>query len=221
MNFYKNTIPGLCVLIAVSICFFIVYYRFDHIKDIAMHTFFLIILLIVCTTFVLFQFQRTFNSIHRLEIKVKKLHAELSLKNGIIKKLNEEMEQQVKKRTEQLEKKNRELESFCHSLSHDLRAPLRAIDGFTEILFEDYYDLFDYKGKDNVKRICKGSKKLINIIDEMLKLAHINKKEICIQNVNLSTIAHEYKDLIIETNSEYNVKFIIAPDLTARGDYGL
>ena len=218
MNYHKNAAIGLSVLIVVFTGLIFFYYRYDYNKD---FPYFLIFLLVVYATLILYL--RTLYSKHKLEIKVKELKVKLSKTNNKIKELNIESEQRIKKRTERLERKNQELESFYFSLSHDLRAPLRAIEGFTQILIEDYYNIFDDKGKDNVKRICKGSKKLLYIIDEMLKLANIIKKEICIQDVNLSTIAKEYTDLIIEKNSKSknNVKFLIAPDLTARGDYGL
>lgn len=221
MNYQKNTAIGLSVLLVIFISFIYFYHLYDLTKDIAtyIYIYFFVSLLTMFVIFVFFL--QTIHAKHTLEKKVDELTAKLTETGNKTHALYEEIEQRVQKRTELLEQKNQELELFSYAISHDLHAPIRAIDGFAQILIEDYYDQFDDKGKDSVKRICKGSKKLLHIIDEMLKLAHINKKDIYIQDVNLSTIAQEYIDLIIETTSKSKVKFIIAPDLTARGDYGL
>src|SRR5213076_2451701 len=87
-----------------------------------------------------------------------------------IRKLNLELEQRVAERTAQLEAKNKELEAFSYSVSHDLRTPLRSIDGFSRILLEDYTDKLDDEGKDNLRRICAATTRIGLLIDDLLKL---------------------------------------------------
>ncbi len=110
--------------------------------------------------------------------------------NEII-KLNAELEMRVKKRTEVLKNINKELEAFSYSVSHDLRAPLRSIDGLSQALLEDYSDKLDEQGKDYLKRVRNASQKMSDLIDDILKLSRINKNELSIEKVNISELANE------------------------------
>lgn len=95
-----------------------------------------------------------------------------------IQRINESLEKKVAERTEQLENLNKELEAFSFSVSHDLRAPLRIITAYTEILEKDYTSVLDHEGKKLVGNIISNTKRMSKLIDELLKLARLGKKEI-------------------------------------------
>jgi ligand-binding sensor domain-containing protein/signal transduction histidine kinase len=134
---------------------------------------------------------------------------------------NRELEQHVKERTAQLESTNKELEAFSYSVSHDLRAPLRGMDGFSQALLEDYSQKLDKKGRDYLHRIQRGSQRMGELIDNLLKLSRFSRIEMYFKKVNMShlvkSITQEYKKMY----PKRNVEFIIAKDLYARGDPSL
>ena len=102
--------------------------------------------------------------------------------------LNHGLEEKIIERTKELEVANKELESFSYSVSHDLRAPLRAISGYSNILAEDYNDKMDAEGKRILKAIATNSKHMGQLIDDLLNFSRLGRKEISLQNVNMSTI---------------------------------
>ena len=113
------------------------------------------------------------------------LIANIELKNAKshIAELNIGLEQKIVERTAQLEAVNKELESFSYSVSHDLRAPLRAINGFTQVLIEDYLDKLDDEGKEVMNEIIVNSKKMGQLIDNLLEFSHIGKLNISLVDV--------------------------------------
>lgn len=124
-----------------------------------------------------------------------------------IKRLNEELEMRVQKRTEQLEMANKELESFAYSISHDLRAPLRAIDGFGSALQEDYQNLFDDQAKNYIVRIRTNSQKMSTLIDDLLNMSRVVRKEIDKKEVDLSKIAEETYSELTEFIGNRKIEF--------------
>lgn len=120
-----------------------------------------------------------------------------------------------------LEDANRELESFSYSVSHDLRAPLRHINGFTTLLSEDYRDQLDDTGKNYLDRICAASNRMGNLIEDLLRFARISRSEMNIVDVNLSRCAQEIARMLHESEPGNTTRIEIAEGLTARCDESL
>jgi PAS domain S-box-containing protein len=104
-------------------------------------------------------------------------------------RLNQELEHRVADRTAQLEAANKELEAFSYSVSHDLRAPLRHINGFSQALLEDYEEKLDAIGKDYLHQVIDASREMAQLIDDVLQLARVTRSEMRREAVNLSDIA--------------------------------
>ena len=137
---------------------------------------------------------------------------------GEIKKMNEELEQKVLQRTAQLQATNQELESFSYSVSHDLRAPLRSIDGFSQALYEDYFQSFDDQGKSYLKRIRSSANTMAQLIEAMLNLARVIRAPMNMEKVDLSVLAISILDEIRRNNPERVVEFDIQPNLIEEAD---
>ncbi len=135
--------------------------------------------------------------------------------------LNEQLEQRVEERTAELGAANRELESFAYSVSHDLRAPLRAIDGFTQALVEDYADKLDQRAVDYCGRVRKAAGRMGRLIDDLLVLSRITRAEMRFEEVNLSALATDILALLHEREPERRVRTHVQEGLRARGDVGL
>ena len=135
-----------------------------------------------------------------------------------IQKLNEELEHRVMERTAQLEAANKELEAFAYSVSHDLRAPLRSIDGFSHILLEDYVNCIDEKGKEYLNRVRMAAQHMAQLIDDMLNLSRITRSQLTFQSVNLSEIAAAISKELRQSQPERRAEFIIQENVVARGD---
>ena len=133
-------------------------------------------------------------------------------------KLNEESLRQY---ATELEAANKELEAFSFSVSHDLRAPLRTMDGFTEILLEDYADKLDPQGKEYLSRIRASTKLMGKLIDDILTLSRITRATFDMYKVNLSVLAEEVARELKLTQPEREVEFNIATDVEAQGDRNL
>lgn len=116
---------------------------------------------------------------------------------------------------------NKELEAFAYSVSHDLRAPLRSIDGFSQALVEDYYDKFDDSGKNFLNRIRAACQKMGVLIDELLTLSRVTRHVLELETVDLTKRAREIEKDLREREPERNVEFIIQDGVTAQGDIHL
>jgi signal transduction histidine kinase len=136
-----------------------------------------------------------------------------------------EVEKKVEERTKELSQSNRdlaninqELESFSYAISHDLRAPLRSIDGFSHILQEDYIDRLDEKGNDCLQRILSAAQRMRMLIDGILNLSRIARGEVKWGLVDLSSLVQSIAAELQESQPQRQVEFIIAPGLTANGN---
>lgn len=128
------------------------------------------------------------------------------------------LEQRVADRTSELAAANRELESFSYSVSHDLRAPLRAIDGFSKALLADYKTKLDQRGVHYLERVRSGTEKMAQLIDDMLHLAQVTRRPLERSEVNVSAIAEDVAAEISRRHPERSVSWVIEPDLHASAD---
>ena len=151
---------------------------------------------------------------------------------GELQRYAADLERRVEERTHELQERNEslrrnaaellaantELDAFAYSVSHDLRAPLRSIDGFSQILLEDYSEKLDEAGRESLQRVRAASQRMGTLIDDLLKLARVTRAEIRTEDVDLSGMAREIVGELQRTTPERQVEFAIAPGLKARGD---
>ncbi len=155
----------------------------------------------------------------------------LKLRN--IKNRSREFERLVEERTAQLQAVNdeleitneslhtvnKELESFSYSVSHDLRAPFRSINGFSQILLEEYQNkLLDKHGQDYLHRVRRGVQKMTQLIEDMLNLSRVSRDEMNIRQVNLSDMAKEIANDLRNSDPDRNVEFVIQDEIIANAD---
>lgn len=131
------------------------------------------------------------------------------------------LEDLVNQRTEELRMINQELESFSYSVSHDLRAPLRHIDGFSQVLQEDYTDKLDEDGQTLLRRIRAGSQHMGQLIDDLLKLSQVSRGNIERELLNLSSMAEDIFNKLQHYNTERKISIDIKPKLIASADHRL
>jgi PAS domain S-box-containing protein len=135
-----------------------------------------------------------------------------------IKKLNAELEQRVNERTSQLEAINKELVAFSYSVSHDLRAPLRSIDGFSQALLEKYGNNLNEKGKTYLDRVRKATQHMGRLIDDMLKLSRITQAEFKRREVNLSNMIRKITKTHQMENPDRAVDVTVQDGVMIQGD---
>ena len=135
--------------------------------------------------------------------------------------LNRSLEARVAMRTHELTMANRELEQFAYSVSHDLRAPLRAIDGFSRMLAERYHARLDEDGREYLARVRSAAGRMGELIDSLLKMARLSRGELRLRELDLSRMAGEAVGELRATDPGRAVVVDIAPGLLAVGDPGL
>ncbi|MBL1276147.1 MAG: MCP four helix bundle domain-containing protein [Ectothiorhodospiraceae bacterium] len=135
-----------------------------------------------------------------------------------LKKHHIHLEVMVEQRTADLSIAIEELEAFCYSVSHDLRAPLRSIDGFSQVLLEDYGDRLDQGGRDVLGRVRVGAQKMSHLIDDLLRLSQVTRGEFRIGAVDLTAIAEEAMDALGQSDLDRHVDVSIMPGMMGRGD---
>ncbi|MFH0794972.1 MAG: ATP-binding protein [bacterium] len=164
------------------------------------------------------ELQRTNSDLLQLTLE---LEDRVAQRTEEIQKLNEDLERRVVERTALLDTANKELEAFSYSVSHDLRAPLRGIDGFSCALEEDCGDRLDAEGKRYLQRIRAGCHWMAQLIDDLLMLSRITRAEIRRQPVDLSAMARSVASDLSKQDPKRNVEFVIADGLVVDADLHL
>jgi PAS domain S-box-containing protein len=131
------------------------------------------------------------------------------------------IEQQLAARSEELSLAVKELESFSYSVSHDLRSPLRAIDGFAHALGEDFHDQLAPAAQNYLQRIRNASQNMGSLIDDLLELARVSRKDLVMERVDLGAMVHEICTRMQEQEPDRNVRVEIAGQVLVRGDQAL
>ena len=136
-------------------------------------------------------------------------------------RLNLELEDRVRSRTSQLERANQELEAFSYSVSHDLRAPLRGIDGWSLALLEDYGSQLDSTAKGYLDRVRAQAQRMGGLIDDLLNLSRLNRTSLKVGTVDLTMLASTVFQSLLEMEAGRTIHFAVEPELVASGDRAL
>ena len=135
-----------------------------------------------------------------------------------IRALNAGLEERVRRRTAELEAANRELEAFSYSVSHDLRSPLRSIDGFSQAFLEDFGSSVPEEGREDLERVRRATQRMGQLIDDMLLLSRVTRREMHVQETDMSALAAEVAEELARENPQRDVQLNIEPSMTATGD---
>ncbi len=146
---------------------------------------------------------------------------QIQKRDRALQETHNELERRVEERTAQLTHANKELESFSYSVSHDLRAPLRSIDGFSQALLEDCEPQLDTTGKDYLRRIRASAQRMGVLIDDLLNLARVSRAKIQKQNVDATALAVSIANDLRKTQPGREVEFRIEEGMEAWADPGL
>jgi signal transduction histidine kinase len=150
--------------------------------------------------------------------EIAKGRAEIEHGRDELHKLNEQLEQRVAERTTQLETANKELEAFSYSVSHDLRAPLRSIDGFSRVLLDEHSKALNADGRDSLERVRRAAQRMGMLIDDLLKLARVTRAEPNREDVDLSALGREVAGGLQSQNPDRRVQILVMPGLRVHGD---
>lgn len=140
---------------------------------------------------------------------------------GEARRLNRELEERVAARTRELESANEELEAFTYTVSHDLRAPLRGIGGFSRVLVEDYGEKLDQAARDYLSRIEAGAARMGEMIDDLLELSKVSRAKVRKEPVDLTELANETADELRRRAPERRVRLEVQKGMTIETDPGL
>jgi PAS domain S-box-containing protein len=128
------------------------------------------------------------------------------------------LEEQVRRRTVELEAANKELEAFSYSVSHDLRSPLRSIDGFSQAFLEDYGAIVPNEGRKDLERVRRATQRMGQLIDDMLLLSRVTRREMHMEKTDMSALAAEVAGELALGSPQRDVQLSIEPGMTTTGD---
>jgi signal transduction histidine kinase len=137
---------------------------------------------------------------------------------GVLKRTFNSMAEELQQGQAELEERNKELESFSYSVSHDLRAPLRSIDGFSQALVEDFSETLDDQGRDYLRRIRGAAARMAEQIDDLLRLSRVSRSEVRREPVDFSALAHEVAEDLAEGDPERRVQVEVEEGLRVDAD---
>jgi light-regulated signal transduction histidine kinase (bacteriophytochrome) len=169
------------------------------------------------------QLVSTFN---QMLTEIQNQHAEINRAHAMLEQRVVDRTRELEQRSEQLESQgyelaaaNRELESFSYSVSHDLRAPLRAIDGFSQVLLSDYRDrTLDQRGAHFLERVRAGTQRMSRLIDDLLKLAQTTRSPLNRRDVDVTAVAEDVAVELAKRNPDRSLRCAIEPGLHAPAD---
>lgn len=138
-----------------------------------------------------------------------------------LKKLTGELEKRVEERTAELEEANRELESFSYSVAHDLRSPLRLIDGFSALVLKNYWESIDEHGRDHLARVRQACGRMTELIEDLLRFSQVLRAGIERREVDLTALAASIIEELRKNNPERQVEYVSDEGLIAQADPGL
>ena len=148
----------------------------------------------------------------------KKMEEALWKSEEAIRVLNADLEERVHRRTAELEAANKELEAFSYSVSHDLRSPLRSIDGFSQAFLEDFGSAVPEEGREDLERVRRATQRMGRLIEDMLLLSRVTRREMHVQETDMSVLATDVAEELARDDPQRDVEFSIEPDMTAMGD---
>jgi len=150
--------------------------------------------------------------------KLEERAAEISNLNEELTTLNTELEERVEQRTRELAVSNQELEAFSYSVSHDLRAPLRTIDGFSLALMEDFSETLNDEGRDYIARVRNGVQRMGTLIDALLQLSRVTRSEVQRDRVDLSSLANLVFNEALANDPERDILLVAQPGVLVQAD---
>ena len=143
---------------------------------------------------------------------------QLQARDRSLQESRDQLEQRVRERTAALDASNQELEAFCYSVSHDLRSPLRAIDGFSQALLEDLEGKLDANAVGHLARIRAATQRMAALIDDLLSLSRITRNDLVVKRVDLSAMAHAVCDELAAAQPKRSVSVVVEDGLHAMAD---
>jgi len=166
-------------------------------------------------------FDHMTDALREKETALKADEAELRRHRDHLQEMVQARTEELKSKAAELEAANKELEAFSYSVSHDLRAPLRTIDGFSQALVEEYKDKIDVQGKDYLQRIRTAAQRMAQLIDDMLKLSRVTRAEMKIGEVNLTQVAWSIVNELRKSDPGRSIEIKIADGLEDSADPNL